>query len=47
MLENLPRLSTSLHHDSFVSRDKVYVGLPATALGPTFFARYLDSFIVT
>jgi hypothetical protein len=26
----------SLHRDSFVSRDKVYVGLPATALAPHF-----------
>jgi hypothetical protein len=26
----------SLHRDSFVSRDKVYVGLPATALAPCF-----------
>jgi hypothetical protein len=26
----------SLHLDCFVSRDKVYVGLPATALAPHF-----------
>jgi hypothetical protein len=37
----------SLHRDCFVSRDKVYVGLPATALAPYFFARHLDYFIVT
>jgi hypothetical protein len=36
MLENLRRLSATLHRDSFVSRDKVYVGLPATALAPHF-----------
>jgi hypothetical protein len=36
MLENLLRLSTSLHRDSFISLDKVYVGLPATALVPHF-----------
>ena len=38
MRENLCRLSASLHHDSFVSRDKVYVGLPATARGVMVFA---------
>ena len=47
MLENLCRLSASLHRDCFVSRDRVYVGLPAIALAPCFFARHLDSFIVT
>ena len=36
MLENLCGLLNSLHLDSFVSRDKVYVGLPATALAPCF-----------
>jgi hypothetical protein len=34
MLEILRRLSASQHRDSFVSRDKVYVGLPAIALVP-------------
>jgi hypothetical protein len=44
----------SQHHDCLVSRDKVYVGLPADALlalslskCAVFFARHLDSFIVT
>jgi hypothetical protein len=46
MLENLRRLSASLHHHSFVSRNKVYVGLPAPALAPHF-ARHLDSFVMT
>jgi hypothetical protein len=36
MRENICRLLTSLHHDSFIARDKVYVGLPATALAPCF-----------
>jgi hypothetical protein len=36
MFENLSRLSASLHRDSFISWDKVYVGLPATALAPHF-----------
>jgi hypothetical protein len=36
MRENFSRLLTSVHLDSFVSRDKVYVGLPATALAPCF-----------
>jgi hypothetical protein len=30
------RLSASLHRDSFVTRDKVYVGLAAIALAPCF-----------
>jgi hypothetical protein len=47
MLENLPCLSASLHHDNFVSRDKVYVGLRATALVPCFLLCRLDNFIVT
>jgi hypothetical protein len=36
MPEDLCRLSASLHLDCFVSRDKVYVGLPATVLAPHF-----------
>jgi hypothetical protein len=36
MRENFSRLLTSLHHDYFVSRDKVYVGLRADALVPCF-----------
>jgi hypothetical protein len=36
MRENFCRLLDSLHRDSFVSRDKVYVGLPAIALVPRF-----------
>jgi hypothetical protein len=47
MLENLPRLSASLHRDNFVTRDKVYVGLRATALVPCFLLCHLDNFIVT
>jgi hypothetical protein len=37
----------SLHRDCFVSRDKVYVGLPADARGALFFARHRDYFIMT
>jgi hypothetical protein len=32
----MSRFLTSLHRDCFVSRDKVYVGLPAIALAPCF-----------
>jgi hypothetical protein len=47
MLENLPRLLASLHLDSFVSWDKVYVGLRADALAPCFLLCHLDNFIDT
>jgi hypothetical protein len=36
MRENFCRLLNSLQRDCFFSRDKVYVGLPATALAPCF-----------
>jgi hypothetical protein len=36
MRENFSRLLTSVQLDSFVSQDKVYVGLPAIALVPCF-----------
>jgi hypothetical protein len=32
----LSRLLNSLNRDCFVAREKVYVGLPATALAPHF-----------
>jgi hypothetical protein len=46
MRENFSRLLSSLHHDSFVSRDKVYVGLPATGCCLVF-CSYRDYFVVT
>jgi hypothetical protein len=36
MRESFCRLLNSLHRDYCVSLDKVYVGLPATALVPCF-----------
>jgi hypothetical protein len=46
MRENLSHLSTSLHPDSFVSRDSM-VGLAGRRAGASFFARHLDYFAVT